>query len=138
MLLIKNAAWVVVSADQVLRNADVLVDGSRIAKVGTGLQADSCDQVIDASGKILSPGFINTHTHLYQNMLKGMGDRWRLKEWCEEVTFPFSNIIHKYERQLGDESLGYAYGLLGAVEMVRSGITAFIDMDNNMETQLEA
>lgn len=138
MLLIKNASYVIVSADQVLRNADVLIDGSRIAGVGQALPAEGCDRVIDAAGKIVSPGFVNTHTHLYQNMLKGMGDRLRLKEWCEEVTFPFSNIIHKYERQLGDETLGYAYGLLGAVEMVRGGITAFINMDNDMGTQLEA
>lgn len=138
MLLIKNAAYVVVSADKVLRDADVLIDGNCIAQVGQGLAAEGCEQVLDAKGKIVSPGFVNTHTHLYQNMLKGMGDRWRLKEWCEAVTFPFSNVIHKYERQMGDETLGYAYGLLGAVEMVKSGITAFIDMDNNMDTQLEA
>lgn len=138
MLLIQGASCVVASADRVLRNADVLVDGSRILRVGPALPEAGCETVIDARGKIVSPGFVNAHTHLYQNMLKGMGDRLGLKEWCEQVTFPFSNVIHRYERQLGDETLGYAYGLLGAVEMLHSGVTAFIDMDNNMTTQLEA
>lgn len=138
MLLIKDASYVIVSADQVLRNTDVLIDGSRIFQVGQNLSEAGCETVIDARGKLLSPGFVNAHTHLYQNMLKGMGDSLRLKEWCEQVTFPFSNVIHRYERQLGDETLGYAYGLLGAVEMLRGGVTAFINMDNNMTTQLEA
>lgn len=138
MLLIKNAAYVIASAEHVLERTDVLIEGNQIAKVGKALSSAGCDKVIDASGKMLSPGFVNAHTHLYQNMLKGMGDSLRLKQWCEAVTFPFSNVIHRYERQLGDETLGYAYGILGAVEMIRAGITAFIDMDTVMDPLLEA
>ena len=138
MLLIKNASYVIKSADYVLENADVLIEDNIIKEVGQNLSSDRCDKVIDATGKMLSPGFVNAHTHLYQNMLKGMGDRYRLKEWCEVVTFPFSNVIHKYERQLQDESLGYAYGILGAVEMIRGGITSFIDMDSVMDSLFEA
>lgn len=138
MLLIQNAAHVIVSADEVLRDTDVLVDGNHIAQVGKNLPAENCGRVIDATGKILLPGFVNAHTHLYQSMLKGMGDSLRLKEWCEAVTFPFSNVIHHYNRQLGDQSLGYAYGMLGAIEMLQSGITAFIDMDTVMDSLLQA
>lgn len=138
MLLIKNADYVIASADQVMRHTDVLIEGAEIAQVGQGLSAIGCETAIDGSGKLVSPGFVNAHTHLYQNMLKGKGDNMRLKEWCENVTFPFSNVIHQYERELGDESLGYAYGLLGAVEMLRSGITSFVDMDTVMDTLLEA
>ena len=116
----------------------MLIDGNKIVRVGKSISPDGCSKVIDATGKMVSPGFINAHTHLYQNMLKGLGDSLRLKEWCEDVTFPFSNIIHKYERQLGDETLGYAYGLLGAAEMIHSGITAFIDMDTVMDSLFEA
>lgn len=137
MLLIKNASYVVVSADQVLADADVWVEGNRIRAVGKDLPAQGCDRVLDGRGKICAPGFVNGHTHLYQNMLKGRGDALGLKAWCEAVTFPFANVIHRHRRQ-GDERVIYAYGLLGAVEMIQAGITAFIDMDTVTDSLLTA
>lgn len=137
MILIRNAAYVVVSADEVLYDRDILIQDNKIARIGKNIPPDGC-YVIEAAGKAVAPGFVNAHTHLYQNMLKGMNDTLRLKQWCEAVTFPFSNIIHKYERQLGDETLGYAYGMLGAIEMIRSGVTSFIDMDTIMDSVMEA
>ena len=44
------------------RVADVLVDGEKIAAVGEGLAADGAN-VVDVSGKLLFPGFIDAHTH---------------------------------------------------------------------------
>ena len=44
------------------RRADVLVDGARIASVGTDLGA--ADQVLDASGCVVAPGFVDLHAHL--------------------------------------------------------------------------
>ncbi len=46
--------------------ADLRVEGDKIAQIGPGLSAGSC-QVIDASGKLVFPGFIDTHTHLEMN-----------------------------------------------------------------------
>lgn len=137
-LLIQNARHVIVSAVEVLDSADVRVEGNKIAEVGHRLPAMSEDTVIDATGKIVFPGFVNTHTHLYQNLLKGRGDSLGLKEWCETVTFPLSNVIHCYRREHGDNSIGYAFGLLGAVEMLRSGITSFVDMDTISDPLLTA
>lgn len=45
------------------RRADVLVVGDRIAEIGVGLSASGA-QVVDASGALVAPGFIDTHTHL--------------------------------------------------------------------------
>jgi N-acyl-D-amino-acid deacylase len=45
------------------KRVDVAVDGDRIAAVGPGLSADMADQVIDASGRIVAPGFIDIHSH---------------------------------------------------------------------------
>lgn len=46
--------------------ADLRVEGDKIAQIGPGLPAGS-SQVIDASGKLIFPGFIDTHTHLEMN-----------------------------------------------------------------------
>lgn len=128
MILIKNARYLIKSADEVLEHVDVLIEGNRIAKIGQDLDNMRHATLIDATNRIVCPGFINMHTHLYQNMLKGVREDLLLKEWCEEVTFPFSGVIRKYVG-CNDDDLTYYYGLLGAVEQVRCGITTFVDMD---------
>src|SRR3989442_7944510 len=49
--------------------ADVLVEGKKILKVGPNLSAGSAD-VIDASGRIVMPGFIDTHHHQFETALR--------------------------------------------------------------------
>ena len=57
--LLKNGT--VVSGDMSIRE-DVLIEGEKIIKVGWNLEADEA-KVIDVSGKLLFPGFIDGHTH---------------------------------------------------------------------------
>ena len=57
-------------------HADILVQGSRIAQIGPSLTAPSGCNVIDCTDKIISPGFVDTHHHLWETPLKGFfGDR---------------------------------------------------------------
>ena len=49
--------------------ADVLIEGDRIAAVGTDLSADGA-QVIDATGDIVIPGFIDTHRHTWETSIR--------------------------------------------------------------------
>src|SRR6266571_4639297 len=49
--------------------ADVLVEGKKILKVGPNLNAGSAD-VIDATGRIVMPGFIDTHHHQFETALR--------------------------------------------------------------------
>ncbi|HHY37324.1 MAG TPA: amidohydrolase [Clostridia bacterium] len=159
-ILIKNARYVVQDADTILENADILIEGQKIAGVftqsgsgGDGLGShgfrsrDGSDSyeggafqgtVIDASGKVVMPGLINAHTHLYQNLLKGQKDGLGLKEWCEEVTFPFANVVHYDHDVQGDDSIGYHWSVLAAEEMLKGGVTCFIDMDLTVESMFRA
>ena len=45
---------------------DILIDGDKIAKIGT--VTEDADVVIDAAGKIVAPGFIDTHSHSDLNL----------------------------------------------------------------------
>jgi len=56
-----------------LEDTDVLIEGNIIKKVGKGLKIDDGVrvEVIECQGKIVSPGFVNTHHHLWQTQLKG-------------------------------------------------------------------
>lgn len=49
-----------------LYDHDVLVQGKRISKIGQGLKLPFLGKMMDCSGKIISPGFIDTHHHLWQ------------------------------------------------------------------------
>ena len=59
--------------DQVhaLRDTDLLIQGDRIAKIGKGLDVDGDVQIIDCTNKIVSPGFVDCHHHVWQSQLKG-------------------------------------------------------------------
>ncbi|MDR2259011.1 MAG: amidohydrolase [Treponema sp.] len=137
-ILIENCSFLVKNAGEVLEDVDLLIGGSKIEKIGKGL-GKICGQArrFDGRGKIAAPGFVNTHTHLYQNMLKGIRDDLGLKAWCETVTFPFAALIHRYEHE-DNFDLAYYYGLLGAMEMIHCGITTFVDMDIMADSLFEA
>lgn len=52
--------------------ADVLIEGGRIARIAPGIAPpEGCD-VLDCADKIVSPGFVDTHHHLWEAPLKGL------------------------------------------------------------------
>lgn len=61
-LLIKNGE--VITADSRLR-ADIYVENETITRIGNDLEAPPDAEVIDASGKLVFPGFIDPHVHIY-------------------------------------------------------------------------
>jgi 5-methylthioadenosine/S-adenosylhomocysteine deaminase len=138
VILLENVSRIVKNSGEILENQDLLLSGGTIEAIGPDLgKRGRHTKKIDCRGKIAAPGFINPHTHLYQNMLKGMRDDLGLKAWCETVTFPFAGIVHNYEHE-GNFEAAYYYGMLGALEMIHSGITTFVDMDIMADTLFEA
>ena len=75
----------------------------------------------DASGKIVLPGLVNTHTHAAMTLLRGIADDLPLDRWLEENIFPAEGK---------NVSPGFVYDgtLLAALEMIEGGTTAFADM----------
>ena len=65
------------------------------------------------------PGLINTHNHLFQNLVKGLGDEMYLLPWVETLILPTANEMTPDETYLG--------ALLGCLEAIRSGTTALMD-----------
>lgn len=136
-ILIKNAAYVICSADRIERDCDVLIEGDRIAGVGA-FDPQPGQEVVDASGHAVIPGLINAHTHLYQNFLKGLNDGVPLVEWIREVLYPAADVIHQAHWHAHDESLGYYWTLLAALEMIKAGTTCCINMDMTMDAVFQA
>lgn len=92
-VLIQNAAMVI-SMDPalgegnlgIIKNADVLLVGGLIAAVGKGLQAPDA-VTLDARGKIVMPGFVDVHNHLWQSMIRGCGSDQDLMDWLNQCVF---------------------------------------------------
>lgn len=61
-ILIRNAT-ILTAAKGTLENSDILIQNGRIARIGKNLKADANAQVIDATGKFVSPGIIDCHSH---------------------------------------------------------------------------
>ena len=55
------------TSHELVPNGSVLIDGDKIASVGTD-KSQPADKIIDASGKIVSPGFVNLHVHSQLNV----------------------------------------------------------------------
>jgi 5-methylthioadenosine/S-adenosylhomocysteine deaminase len=136
-LLVKGATYLVRAADRIERHCDVLIEGNRIAGVGHYV-AEPQWRVIDATHCAVIPGLVNAHTHLYQNFLKGLNDGVALVDWCSDVLFPAADVIHTDHRQAADERLGYAWSLVAALEMIKSGTTCCINMDMTMDAVFQA
>ncbi len=121
-IYIKNAY--VVSMDtkgQVYKNGGVLVNEDRITAVGkidpALVQPDA--EIINARGKYVLPGLVNTHVHTSQQLGRGLGDDVSLLTWLHERIWP-------YESNLTEED-SYVSTLLCCLEQIRAGVTSFAE-----------
>jgi len=122
--LITNLTIVTMDRDRrIIPNGYIAVEKDRISAVGpmTDLKGgpDKNAEIIDANGKHAIPGLINTHTHLFQGLLKGLGDDRVLVDWFNQVTAPSAT-------QLTEEDC-YIAAKLGIVESIKSGATTLLD-----------
>jgi putative selenium metabolism protein SsnA len=125
MLLIKNATiWT--------NNGDLIDPGYLVASEGNihsvGPMSDldnsqSFDEEIDADGNLLIPGLVNSHTHLYSFLARGMA-----LEGVEPYSFRdiLEQIWWRLDKALDSESIYYS-ALIGGCEMLRNGVTTLID-----------
>jgi 5-methylthioadenosine/S-adenosylhomocysteine deaminase len=112
------------AANRVIANGAVAIDGADIVAVDT---ADGIGkqfrgrETIDASGQIILPGLINTHTHAAMVLYRGLADDLALSDWLNKYIFPA-------EAKTVSPEFVRAGTRLAALEMMQSGTTTFADM----------
>lgn len=118
-VLIKNITLISMSSnrEKIEYNIDVEIEDGVIKKIGKGIS--SRGYVIDGTGKVLLPGFINCHNHLPMSLFRETVDGYSLQDWLEKFIWP-------NEKKLTKEDIYYAT-LLSCIEMIESGITTIND-----------
>lgn len=107
--------------DRVLDPGSVAITGDRVTAVGpaTELSELTATRTLDCSGKIVLPGLIDCHNHLFQLLGRGLGEGMALWPWLCEFMWPYAAQITRSEAVAGAR--------LGAAEAVRSGTTFVVD-----------
>jgi 5-methylthioadenosine/S-adenosylhomocysteine deaminase len=100
-----------------LPKGDVLIDGDRIAAVAPEVDADA--EVVDVSGQIVIPGFVDTHRHTWEAAIRGCAPNATLDDYFVEVLDTFAPLYRPEDV--------YASNLAGALECVNAGITTLVD-----------
>jgi 5-methylthioadenosine/S-adenosylhomocysteine deaminase len=113
----------------VIENADILLDGDRIAKVGKNLQEKDA-HVVDAAGKIVMPGFVDVHNHLWQSLIRGCGTDKDLIGWQDTCVFPLFNPDKRIT-----ETEAYAGVRLSTLDLISTGITTTVDWSHAFTPQ---
>ena len=124
-LIISGGTVVTMDASKrLIENGAVAVKADKIVAVGTAdeiARQFSSKQVINAGGKVVIPGLINTHTHVPMTLFRGIADDLDLQEWLTKYIFPAEakNVTEDFVR-VGTR--------LGLAEMIRGGTTTYCDM----------
>jgi len=118
-ILIKGGT--VLSVDRAVgdfEQADVLVEGTRIAAVRPGISAPGA-QVIDASNTIVMPGFVDTHRHMWQGILRNILPDGSLQDYIR--------VVQRMIGQAYTPDDAYAGNLSSALGCIDVGVTTVLD-----------
>ncbi|HEX4563779.1 MAG TPA: amidohydrolase family protein [Solirubrobacteraceae bacterium] len=111
-----------------LERGDVLVEDGRIAQVAANIDADAA--VIDASGDVVMPGFVDTHRHTWQTALRAICADWSLMEY-------FRGIRQTISPRYAPEDV-FAGNYVGALEALNAGVTTILDFSHCMNSPWHA
>ncbi len=105
-----------------LDSGDLLIDGTDIAAVAPTIEADDGVEVIDASGHVAIPGFVDTHRHMWEALVRGCAPHHSLQQY-------FADILNRLGPALGPEDI-YLGTAASAHSALAAGITTVQDIAN--------
>jgi 5-methylthioadenosine/S-adenosylhomocysteine deaminase len=125
-LVFRNAMVLTMDGAGVINGGEVLVIGDTIAAVGHNLPVPDGAIEIDAQGGILMPGMVDTHRHMWQTALRGLGADWTLSQYFVFYYLTWGKIFRPEDIAAGN--------LLSAVEALDSGVTTTVDWSHGLQT----
>ncbi len=119
--LLKHAMIVTMDdKGQVYTDGNLLFEDDRILQAGTApVDENTCDEVLDLTGKFILPGLVNTHVHTSQQLARGLADDVDLLTWLHDRIWPYESSMTE-----GDS---YISTLFCAAEQIKAGVTAIAE-----------
>ncbi|MEM2971566.1 MAG: amidohydrolase [Candidatus Bathyarchaeia archaeon] len=119
-ILIQNGTIITMNSEQpIIHEGVIAIEGNTIVDVGKTSELKGKYgrgyEKIDAKGKVVMPGLINTHQHAAMSLLRGYADDLPLQEWLEKWIWPIEKHMTPYDIYTG--------ALLTAVESIMGGTT---------------
>jgi cytosine/adenosine deaminase-related metal-dependent hydrolase/ribose/xylose/arabinose/galactoside ABC-type transport system permease subunit len=105
----------------VLKKGDVLIEGKKIIEIAPSIEANGA-KVIDATDMIVMPGFIDTHRHIWEGLLRNIGTDVPLEGRVSYITFVLGRLGRAYRPQDA-----YAGNIVSAFGAIDAGITTLLD-----------
>jgi len=132
-LIIDGGTVITMGPKEIIRDGVVVVEDGRIVDVDKSRDLRhrySGYEKIDAEGKVVIPGLVNTHHHAAMSLLRGYADDFPLQEWLEKWIWPLEKYITGRDVYVG--------ALLTAVESIMGGTATINTMYHYMEGGSEA
>jgi 5-methylthioadenosine/S-adenosylhomocysteine deaminase len=107
------------------RQADVLIEGTKISAIGPRLKVTDAE-VIDASDMIVMPGFVDTHRHIWEGILKNIAPDALLDEYFRDVLGVLAPVYRPQD--------AYAGNLVSALGAIDAGVTSLLDWSHIQNT----
>jgi 8-oxoguanine deaminase len=122
MKLLKNISKAVTfdDRDNIFDNVDILIKDNEIIHIEKNMEPAEGAEIIDCTGLIALPGFVNTHHHLYQTLFRG------IKEVQEKPLFPWLVGLYEFWKHITPEAVYYG-AMVGFTELLRTGCTTTMD-----------
>ena len=102
------------------RTVSIFIKGNRIENIGDFRTEASYDEIIDGRGRLAVPGLVNAHAHTYMTALRNYADDLPFDTWLFDRVMPAEESLTPEE--------AYWSSSLACLEMLRGGITSFLDM----------
>ena len=119
MLIAGATVFTVNANDEIISPCWVRIRDGVIETVSAQpIAPDPNEELIDATGRLLLPGFVNTHTHLFQTLFRGVYE--------ERPLAVYLDYIYRSGTMLEPEDCRHS-AMLGCLEQIRSGATTVVD-----------
>src|SRR6267378_4516218 len=125
-ILIKGGTVVTMDEKNSLVRGDLLIRDGHMAGVGTEID-ETVNDVIEAEGCAVLPGFVQTHIHLCQTLFRGAADDLSLIDWLKKRVWPME-AAHTAESIRASARLGVA-------ELIKGGTTCALTMETVRHTE---
>jgi len=132
-VIIDGGTIVTISPKGIIKDGAIIIDNGRIIDIGKShelKQKYPRYERIDAKGKVVIPGLINTHQHAAMSLLRGYADDFPLRQWLEKRIWPLEKHMTGHDIYVG--------ALLTAAESIMGGTTTVNTMYHHMDEYNEA